>query len=356
MSRLQTEFTRRLGIDHPIIQAPMASAGTVELAVAVSEAGGLGSLGAAMLSPAALLEAVAELRAATDRPFNVNLMVLEEQHPTAEQLGRAIDLLAPARAELGLAGPFEPPKRFGETFPEQLDALIEAAVPVASFTFGILGRDQVDRLHRAGSLVVGTATTAAEARAWEAVGADAVCAQGAEAGGHRGTFLGPVESALIGTMALVPQVVDAVSIPVIAAGGIVDGRGVAAALCLGAAAVQIGTAFLFCPEAGVHPVWRQRLRESTDQSTGLTRAFTGRHARGIVNRFMRDLSSHQDEVPTYPVQAALTASLRAAAARAGNPEYMSLWSGQAAALARELAAADLVATLAAEAERALERP
>jgi nitronate monooxygenase len=245
---------------------------------------------------------------------------------------------------------------------------VEERVPVFSFTFGLLPADDLAALHGAGAFVMGTATTVREARALEAAGVDAVVAQGAEAGGHRGSFLGPGH-ALVGTLALVPQVVDAVSVPVVAAGGIMDGRGIAAALALGARAVSLGTAFLACPESGASPPYRRAvlanglvpgprsLREAElgrgdDDPTAVTRAFTGRAARGLRNRFLEEMADAP--VLPYPLQHALTADLRREAARAGKAELLSLWAGQGAPLARARPAAELVRDLAREAEEAVE--
>ena len=219
---------------------------------------------------------------------------------------------------------------------------------VASFTFGILDAAQVARLHAAGCLVVGTATTVAEARAWAQVGADVVCASGTEAGGHRGTFLGDFTASQVGTLALVPQCVDAVDIPVIAAGGIMDGRGIAAAQALGAQAVQMGTAFLACPESGIGPAYRQALAQAQDTDTRLTRVFSGRPARGIVNAMMEALAAEEDRVPAYPVQNALTGALRRAAAAQGRTSHLSLWAGQGVGAARAMPAGELVAVLTDE--------
>jgi nitronate monooxygenase len=202
---------------------------------------------------------------------------------------------------------------------------------------------------------MGTATTVAEAQAWEAVGADAICAQGSEAGAHRGTFLGDFEGSLVGTIALVPQVVDAVRVPVVAAGGIMDGRGIAASLMLGASAAQLGTAFLSSPESGISSAWREALRDVHDDSTRVSRIYSGRYARGIVNEFMRKLSPLVNEIPPYPIQNALTQPIRQAAAKAGRAEYLSLWAGQAAAMGRGLPAAELFAALVRETQDVLRR-
>ncbi|HRI51082.1 MAG TPA: nitronate monooxygenase [Pseudomonadota bacterium] len=335
----------------PIIQAPMLGASTPAMAAAVSRAGGLGSL-APGLSADAMAQAAATVRAATDRPFAMNLFVLGPTTPVAAEVAQAVAVLTPYYATLGLPPPTAP-ARWAEDFAAQFQALLACRPAVASFTFGCLTAEQVSSLHAVGTAVVGTATTVAEARAWAAVGADAICAQGCEAGGHRGSFLAPVAASLIGTMALLPAICDAVPLPVIAAGGIMDGRGIAAALALGADAVQLGTAFLLCPEAATSAAWRQAIASAGDDPTRLTRAFSGRFARGIENRFMRELRPIEDTLPAYPVQNALTQPLRAAAARAGDPELMSLWAGQGVRNARALGAAELVRTLWDEAKAAL---
>jgi nitronate monooxygenase len=222
-----------------------------------------------------------------------------------------------------------------------------------SFTFGTLARELTDRLRENGTHVVGTATTVEEGTRLERDGVDAVVAQGAEAGGHRGTFLGDVQDSLIGTMALVPQMVDALSIPVIAAGGIMDGRGLAAALTLGAEAVQMGTAFLTCEESGAHHAFKNAVLESTEDQTAITRAFSGRAARGIENRFLVEVGAHEQEIPPFPVQNALTRDVRAAAQEQNRPEFMSLWSGQGLRLARSNTAAELIRSAITGAEAAL---
>ena len=229
-------------------------------------------------------------------------------------------------------------------------ALIRAAPPVASFAFSILTAAQVAALHARDVFVIGTATTVAEARAWVAVGADAICAQGSEAGGHRGTFLAPVEDSLVGTMALVSTVRRAAAVPVIAAGGIMDGRGVAAALALGAAAAQMGTAFLLADQSMVSPPWRRAIETAEDDRTRLTRAFSGRYARGIENDFMRQMRPVEADVPAYPIQNRLTQALRAGAAKAGDASVLSLWAGQAATLAEPGDAGALVQRWWAEAK------
>lgn len=339
------------GLAIPILQAPMVGASDGALAIAVSRAGGMGSLAAGALAPQDIGMAVAAIRAATDAPFGVNLLMAPKAAPDAAMVDAALARLTPWYAELGLAPPAIP-NAFAPDFAGQLKAVIAAAPPVASFTFDILTAEHVRALQAAGTYVVGTATTVAEARAWAEVGADGICAQGFEAGGHRGHFLGEPEASLVGTLPLVATIRAAVQLPVIVAGGIMDGRGVAAALALGAAAVQMGTAFLRADEATTSKPWRRAVAEAGDDATRLTRAFTGRHARGVENRFMRLMHGAQDEVPAYPVQNRLTQPLRAAATQADDPEMISLWAGQGVSLATEGAAGDMIRRWWAEAREA----
>ncbi len=344
---MNNDLLARLGLPLPIIQGPMTGSDTPQLAAAVSAAGGLGFLGCGMRSPAAIREAADAVRAATDRPFGMNLFVLDTPSPAAAEVTAAMARLAPMYARFGLQP--EPPARWCEDFGAQFEALIQARPAVASFTFGILSSAQVRRIQdEAGSLVIGTATTPAEALAWAQVGADAVVASGMEAGGHRGTFLGDWEGSQIGTMALVPACVDALDIPVIAAGGIMDGRGITAALALGAQAVQLGTAFLACPESAITPAQRSAMAGAQASDTRLTRIFSGRPARGILNDSMRALAPHEADIPAYPIQNALMGPVRRAAAQAGDAEYIALWAGQGVGAARALAAGALVQALAQE--------
>lgn len=340
------------GLPIPILQAPMVGASGPELAAAVSRAGGLGSLAAGGLAPTDIGPAVEALRTATaGAPFGVNLLMAPTPDADAAEIEAALARLAPWYAELDQPLPAIP-NQFAPDFPAQLAALTAAAPPMASFTFGLLSAAQVDALRQAGTLVVGTATTVAEARAWAAAGADGVCAQGFEAGGHRGHFLADPEASLVGTITLVATIRAAVDLPVIAAGGIMDGRGVAAALALGASAVQMGTAFLLADEAVTPGPWQRAVAQAGDDSTRLTRAFTGRYARGVENRFMRLMHGVQDEVPAYPVQNRLTQPLRAAATQADEPEMISLWAGQGAALARPGGAGQMIRRWWAEAREA----
>jgi nitronate monooxygenase len=340
-------FLEKLGVALPIVQAPMAGGpDTPELAAAVSEAGGLGSLGCAYLSGERIDEAVASVRRQTQRPFALNLFVRDDAPDDAEATERVTPVLAALRRELGLPPQAAPPKP-SPPFAVQLAAVIRARPRVFSFTFGVPTPAQIAELRAAGILVVGTATSLEEAEALAAVRVDAVCAQGSEAGGHRGTFLGRVDDALVGTIALTRQLVAGVRVPVIAAGGIMDGAGIRAALALGASAVQLGTAFMLCPEAGTHPAHRDALTSAAARKTVITRAFSGRSARGVRNRFT-DAFEGVAAAP-FPQQQSLTANLRAAAAAQARADLMQLWAGQGAPLIRRQPAGDLVRTLAAEA-------
>lgn len=340
-----------------IVQAPMAGASSPEMALAVSRTGGLGSVAAAAFAPDDIDTAAALVRAGTDAPFAMNLLVNDPQPPDGAGLDAALERLRPYYDELGAPLP-ERPNRFAHDFKAQLEAVRRAAPAVASFAFDLIDRDRIAALQAAGSYVVGTANTVAEARAWAEAGADGICAQGMEAGGHRGNFLAPTESSLVGTMALTATVLQAVDMPVIAAGGIMDGRGVAAVLALGAAAAQMGSAFLLAEEAITGPLWRGAIEAAPDDPTALTRAFSGRHARGLENRFMREMRAIEAEVPAYPVQNRLTQPMRAAAEKAGDTELMSLWAGQAVKLAAPGDSAQMVQrwwSEAKEASRALAR-
>lgn len=323
----------------PIIQAPMLGASTQAMALAVSRAGGLGQFAAAGSLPDQIEAVVAELKRDAGAAFGINLLMTEPARPDGAVVEAALEHLRPWYEARGIELPAAP-NSFAQDFEAQLAAVIRAAPPVASFAFSILTAEQVSALHANDVFVIGTVTSVAEARAWEAVGADAVCAQGMEAGGHRGHFLKPLEESLTGTMALVAATRAAVRIPVIAAGGIMDGRGVAAALALGAAAAQMGTAFLLAGESAISPAWRRAIEEVGDDATALTDAFSGRYARGIANDFMREMRGVA--VPPYPVQNRLTQPLRTAAAEAGDASVLSLWAGQAAPLARPGKAGELV--------------
>ena len=334
--------------------APMGGAATVPLVAAVSNAGGFGILPCAYLTADQIRSQTDALRAATTRPFGVNLFV--EQPPFVADdgvLGHAHERLRMYREELGLPHPHQPAKP-PDRYWEQIDAAIAARPAVFSFTFGIPDVDTLARLREAGIFTMGTATTVDEARALKAAGVDGIMAQGSEAGAHRGTFLAPVEDSLVGTLALVPLVVDATGLPVFAAGGIGDGRGVAAVLALGACAAAIGTSFLLAAESGIAPAYREALEAPGAAHTVLTRAFSGRTARGIPNRLVADLRDPDDIAP-YPFQNAMTRDIRSAAAEQGRGEFLSLWAGQAAALATAKPAAEIVADLMREATESILR-
>jgi nitronate monooxygenase len=338
-------------MQHPIIQGPMAGgACTPALVAAVSNNGALGSLAGSLLTPETMADQIRQIRALGERPdlpFLVNLFVQKTPQPSAQVVADAALLLEPVWSALGWTD-LPLPAKWCEDFEAQFDTLIAARPAAASFTFDILSAEQVARLRAAGIVVIGTVTTVAEALAWQAVGADAVIASGVESGGHRGTFIGAQEDATLGVWELLPQVVAAVGIPVIAAGGIMDGRDIGRALSLGAAAVQMGTAFLVTAESGIHHAYKQRLLTAGTHPTRLTRVFSGRYARGLENRFMTLMSAVEKKLPPYPVQNALTGAIRAAAAAIGDTEFMSLWAGMGVQRARGMPVKQLVQTLLAE--------
>lgn len=342
----RTDLLDLLGITHPIIQAPMAGFTSPALVAAVSNAGALGSLGCAALPTAALRDQIEEIRRTSNRPFNLNFFVHPAPQIDMQVAARLREQLAGYYAEFGLGdvpAPSDPFPRFDEP---RLELLLEMRPRVVSFHFGLPSAETMTRVKRTGAIVLSSATTVAEARRLERDGADAIIAQGFEAGGHRGTFSEGRGAGFIGTMALVPQVVDAVRVPVIAAGGIADGRGIAAAFALGASGVQIGTAFLGCPEAVVPDLHRQALHDAADEDTRLTRAYTGRPARALRNRLIDEMN--ENETLQFPAQASLTRPLFQASSEAARKAFLPLWAGQAAPLTRNLPAATLVETLAAE--------
>lgn len=326
-----------VGIEYPIVLGPFGGLSRIELTAAVSEAGGLGSYGLYGYAPDRIRDTITALREATDRPFAVNLWVPtgDEVSPGEADLTGAIGALAPLFDDLGLPVPTPPvpPATFLPDFGEQVDAVLTGRPAAISFVYGVPGEDVVEQAHSAGIRVIGTATTVDEAVALQAGGVDAVVASGAEAAGHRVSFLHRAEDALVGTFALVPQVADAVGVPVIAAGGVADRRGVAAAFALGADGVQVGTAFLRTSQSAACAGYRRALGTAAAEDTVLTRAMSGRLSRGIRNRAVRTIESSGAIAP-FPAQNWLTGAFRAEAARRDLPDLLSLWAGQAAPLAR----------------------
>jgi len=341
-----------LGIEHPIIQAPMSGSATPTLAAAVSNAGALGSLGCAEMSVEEFRAAFAEARALANGPINVNFFAHISPRADGGGLARARDFLKPIYAEAGLLEIPPWPQTIRAFDATILGPLLEAKPQIVSFHFGLPSPQAIRALKAQGAVILSTATTTAEARDLEARGADAVIAQGWEAGGHQGRYLSD-QPAQIGTLVLVPQVVDAVQVPVIAAGGIADGRGIAAALALGASGVQMGTAFLWTDEAKVAPARREAMRRAGAGDTAMTKGFTGRPARAIVNRFVEAMAPHEDDLPPFPLLDGLTLPLDIAGATAGAPDYMGLLAGQSVARNRQGGAAELVETLAAETAAAI---
>jgi nitronate monooxygenase len=360
---MSTSFASRLGIEHPLIQAPMAGSTSPALVAAVSNAGALGSLGAGYLEPQAILDQAAQIRALSERPYAIGLFVLpDEFEADMAAVAKAREQLDALMVREGLDVRTSLPARWAPRFSDQFAALCEARPPVASFAFGVMTPEQLRELRQRDIYVIGTATTVAEARAWADAGADAVSLLGAEAGGHRGTFMHEAEDAMIGLFALLPLAVRAMEarardVPLIAAGGIMDGRGMLAAEALGAAASQLGTAFLTCPECPAATAWKQDLPGVEEHQVTTIRGFSGRAARGLRNRFVEAMPQAAQGLP-YPVLNALTAPLRRAAAAAGRGDLLSEWCGQAAGLVRPQPAAELIARLMHEyriARRALAR-
>jgi len=343
-------------IEHPIVQAPMAGLGTVELAAAVSNAGGLGSIGCAIMAPELIAKSVAELRRSTPKPINLNFFCHDPAKADAARERAWHEKLSFYYRELGIEAATLTPRFDLAPFGDAACAVIEEVRPeVVSFHFGLPDPGLVDRVKAAGCKVISSATTVDEACWLEKHGADAIIAQGYEAGGHRGTFLDSDRKRAVasqaGTFALVPQVADAVSVPVIAAGGIGDGRGIAAAFALGAAGVQAGTAFLLCAESATPPLYREALRNARVNQTVVTNVFSGRSARVLVNRLAAEIGPWSDAAPDFPLPMGELPPLRAAAEQNGSTDFTPLWSGQAAALAREMPAKMLIDILVREATR-----
>jgi nitronate monooxygenase len=349
----RTSFQERLGLQHPIIQGPFGGGlSTIELTSIVSNAGGLGSFGAHMLSADGISALAKDLRRATDKPFALNLWIGDHDPGgraiPREAFERAWEIVAPFYREYGLDKP-EQPVDFHPRFEEQIDALIEARPHAFSFVFGIPSRAVLAACRQRDIVTIGAATTPAEAQALDGAGVDVILATGFEAGGHRPSFLARAEDSLMGTLALTRIVALRVQKPVVAAGGIVDGRGIRAAIALGASAAQLGTAFLACTESGTAAVHRDILFSDRARHTVLTRAYTGRLARGIPNRIIAEMEKHK--LPPFPVQSWFVSKLKAAAMAKGDEDFLSLYAGQGAPLLKHRSADGLMKDLAEELAR-----
>ena len=351
-------LTTKLGIDYPIIQGPLGGLSSQKLTAAVSNFGGLGSFGAHGLAPEAIKDVIGEIRLLTSKPFAMNLWVSmeDEGSRTSDEnaFNRSLAPLTPHLAALGAPRPTYKPYS-PIRFEDQARVLLDAKVPVFSFIFGIPPKEVLDECRTNRIVTIGTATTPEEGAALQEAGVDAIVASGFEAGGHRGSFLRAAEDSLTGTFSLVPQIVDRVNVPVIAAGGIADARGVIAALALGAEAVQIGTAFLACEESGAGVLHREALRGKRAGHTALTKGFTGRLARGIHNRLIQELNKPGTEILPYPLQRGLVRSLSIAAEAAGRSDLLPLWAGQSANLSTCTNLAAFLTSLVNEVSEVAER-
>ncbi|MEC5209765.1 nitronate monooxygenase [Psychrobacter sp. PL15] len=346
---LSSQLLTKLGMTYPIIQAPMAGGATTpELIAAVSNFGGLGSLGGGATAPHALNSQINRIKALTDRPFMVNLMVLSE-HDASTFDTSIPDWLIQYYQEQKIAATL--PERPAHSFPEQLQVLYDNPVPVASFTFGIISAEQVARLQQLGTRVIGTVNHPLEAQQWAAVGADAVCVQGMEAGGHRGGWLPQSSADPLGLLTLISQTRASTEIPLIAAGGLMTGQDIKAVQSAGAQLAQLGTAFLTTDESGISATYKQALLDASDgtrsSETRLTRLFSGKQARGLVNNYLHDFANFdkEDELPPYPQLNAMTAFMRANAGKNADPEHLSLWAGQGVTLVRQERAVELLERL-----------
>jgi nitronate monooxygenase len=346
-------LTKLLKIEYPIIQAPMAGGITTsKLVAAVSNSGGLGMIGAGYMTPMQIREQVREIKQLTSNPFGINLFVPNEFHVTENEITSAQKKLNQIRKHLNL----EPKENMDiptvtdvfNNFTEQIQVVIEEKIPICSFTFGIPSKQVIAELKQYNIILMGTATTVREAVENEKAGIDLVIAQGSEAGGHRGSFSNGDQESLIGLMSLIPQIVDTVSIPVIAAGGIMDGRGLQASICLGAKGVQMGTAFLTCVESGAHPVYKESILNANESDTVVTRSFSGKWARGIKNEFISEMNDFEPSLPEYPIQNTLTQDIRKTSSSQNNPAFMSLWSGQSPRLAKYQTVESLIKAVISE--------
>jgi nitronate monooxygenase len=347
----KTRISSGLGIQYPIIQGPLGGLSTQRLTATVSNFGGLGSFGAHGLSPSAIKDVIDEIRALTAKPFAINLWVsMEDEGARTSSSDAFARCLAPLAGHIRALGgalptykPYTPIK-----FEDQVRVVLDAKVPAFSFIYGIPPKEILDECRAQGILTIGAATTPDEAIVLEQAGVDVIAASGFEAGGHRGSFLRAADESLTGTFSLVPQVADAVSVPVVAAGGITDARGIVASFALGAEGVQIGTAFLVCEESGAIAAHRQAILSGNARRTGLTRGFTGRLARGIHNQLLEELNRPGVEILPYPLQRSLVRNLSVLANKAAKPEFLPLWAGQSASLSRHNDAKALLQTLVSE--------
>jgi nitronate monooxygenase len=353
---LKNEITQLLQIQFPIIQAPMAGGITTSKLVAeVSNSGGLGMIGAGYMTPIQMREQIREIKQLTSNPFGLNLFVPDEYDVIEDEVKSVNQILNPIREQLNLPrkDSFDIP-RFNnvyETFIEQINVLIEEKVPICSFTFGVPSKKVIAELKKNNIIIIGTATTVREAVENEKAGMNIVVVQGSEAGGHRGNFIDGYQESLVGLMSLIPQVVDNVSIPVISAGGIMDGRGLMASICLGAKGIQMGTAFLTCIESGAHKIHKEAILNTTEDQTVLTRSFSGKWARGIKNKFILEMQRHERFLPDFPVQNILTQDIRKASSSQNNQDLMSIWSGQSPRLAKCQTVESLIKNIVTEAKK-----
>jgi nitronate monooxygenase len=347
---------KQFGIELPIIQAPMGGGpSTPELVAAVANAGGLGSIAGAYLTPQQITEEIGRVRALTDKPINVNLFAGGYSEHDASSAEPMLAILAGIHSALKLpppALPVIPP----DPFAAQLEALLDTRVPIFSFTFGIPDAESLRRARASGAKIIGTATTVEEAQLLAQADVDAIVAQGEEAGAHRGTFSRAFEASMVPTTELTQQIAREVRIPVIASGAIMDGADIARMLRIGASAVQMGTAFIPCAESGAAAVYKRALLDAASDDTTVTRAFSGRPARGIVNGFIRQVTGREKDILSFPLQNTLTRQMRKAAAQQGNAEYLSMWAGRGVTRCRAMPAADLIATLVREIEAAEMHP
>ncbi|MGZ7080402.1 MAG: NAD(P)H-dependent flavin oxidoreductase [Thermoanaerobaculia bacterium] len=340
------ELLDRIGFKHPIILAPMGGGpGTPALVAAVANAGGLGSMAGAYLTPHEIRAEFARIRELTKHPININLFAAGYHAGAIPDAKPMLAILERIHQRLGIAPPALPAAQ-ASPFPEQLNVVLDLKPEVFSFTFGVPSAYDVSRLHDRGIFVIGTATTVEEARILAAANIDAIVAQGSEAGAHRGTFAGAFERSMVPTLDLVDQIVASVKVPVIASGGLMDGRDIARALGRGALAAQLGTAFLACPESGASSAYKQAVLAAKEDTTVITRAYSGRHARGLRNEFIDTVPA--DAILPFPVQNSLTRPMRAAAARRGDSGFLSLWAGTGVTRTRAMPASELMAALISE--------